>query len=305
MVRPGPSGGILSPVILTAGSLHHDVIVTAPHLPAPDETVTGSAVRYAFGGKGGNQAVAAARMGAVSHMAGAVGTDAAAGVLLAALDAAGVDRAGVVQVPGASGMSVAIVEAGGSYGAVIVSAANLAFDPAGVVFPPGCFAIVLQNEIPEAANLVLARRARAAGLRVILNAAPVRAGSAALLALCDLVVVNRVEAAALAGSATAPDRAVAALRALGAGAVLVTLGGEGLLGEGFAQPAFAVPVISTHGAGDCFVGALAAEWGRGAALPEAARFAQAAAALHVAALPDARAGVTEAAVRALLARGLA
>jgi ribokinase len=290
--------------LLVCGSLHLDVLVQAPHLPAPDETVTGHAVTYAFGGKGGNQAVAAARMGARVAMAGRIGADDFGARLADGLDRAGVDRAQVTVVPGASGMSVAVVEDGGAYGAVIVSGANLALDGE-VAVPPGTTSLLLQNEIPEAANVAAATRARAAGARVILNAAPARPLSPALLALTDLLVVNRVEAAALAGSATAPDRAVAALRALGAGAVLVTLGGEGLLGEGFAQPAFAVPVISTHGAGDCFVGALAAEWGRGAALPEAARFAQAAAALHVAALPDARAGVTEAAVRALLARGLA
>ena len=137
------------PVMLVAGSLHLDVMIAAPHLPRLDETVTGQSVSYAFGGKGGNQAVACARMGADAHMAGAVGSDRFAATIL---DREGVDRAQVARVEGASGMSVAITEPGGGYGAVIVSAANLAFDPARVAFPQGCAALLLQNEVPEAAR---------------------------------------------------------------------------------------------------------------------------------------------------------
>lgn len=160
------------PVILTAGSLHLDVIVETPHLPRLDETVTGQGVTYAFGGKGGNQAVAASRMGAQSHMAGAVGTDSFAQTLLATLDAEGVHRAGVQTQPGPSGMSVALLNPTGGYGAVIVSAANLAFQPQATAFPKGCSTLILQNEIPESANLFLARRALSLGLTIILNAAP-------------------------------------------------------------------------------------------------------------------------------------
>lgn len=286
------------PVVLVAGSLHLDMILAAPHLPAPDETVTGSSVTQAFGGKGGNQAVAAARMGAQAIMAGAVGSDAAAPVLRAALAAAGVEHGPVQTVPGASGMSVAILDAQATYGAVIVSAANLAFDPAQVVLPAGLAVLVLQNEIPEAANLALARRA-AAGARVILNAAPARVVSPELLALCDLLVVNRGEAAGLLGMTYPPRAAVRALAVLGPKAAIVTLGGEGVVSCSFEQPAFAVKVVSTHGAGDMYVGALAAEWARGAGLEAASRFGQAAAALHVAAGPEARAAITEAQVRAL------
>ncbi|MDH3264281.1 MAG: PfkB family carbohydrate kinase, partial [Paracoccaceae bacterium] len=111
--------------VWVVGSLHLDVIVEAPRLPRLDETLVGQGVSYRLGGKGGNQAVAAARMGAEVAMAGAVGSDAFAETLLAELDRAGVDRAGVARLPGASGMSVAILDATGGYGAVIVSAANL------------------------------------------------------------------------------------------------------------------------------------------------------------------------------------
>ncbi|OYX23277.1 MAG: hypothetical protein B7Z10_11555, partial [Rhodobacterales bacterium 32-66-7] len=191
------------PVILCAGSLHHDVIVDAPGLPRPDQTLTGSDVRYAFGGKGGNQAVAAARAGAEVHMAGAVGSDDIAITLRAALDAAGVRRAAVQAHPGPSGMSVAISLPDGSYAAVIVSGANLLFQPEAVQFPKACAALLLQSEIAEAADLALAQRARAAGIRVILNAAPARPVSAALLTSTDLLVVNKGEAADLLGRAEA------------------------------------------------------------------------------------------------------
>lgn len=276
------------PVILCAGSLHHDVIVEAPGLPRPDQTMTGTSVRYAFGGKGGNQAAAAARAGAEAHMAGAVGSDDVAMALRSALDAAGVRRSGVQTHPGPSGMSVALSLPDGSYGAVIVSGANLLLRTGAVLMPKDCAILLLQNEISEGANLDLASRARAQGIRVILNAAPARPVAPGLMALVDLLVVNRGEAADLLGR---PEAGIDATRAAedlvrqGPAAVIVTLGGDGLVlaeaGTLTLQPAHRVKVISTHGAGDAFIGALAAEWGRGARLGAAAAFGQAAAALHV------------------------
>jgi ribokinase len=293
------------PVILCAGSLHHDVLIDAPTLPRPDQTVTGQSLRTAFGGKGGNQAAAAARAGAEVHMAGAVGSDDAAMVLRSALDAAGVHRGAVQTHSGPSGMSVAITLPDGSYGAVIVSGANLLFRAEAVTFPKGCSALMLQSEVPEPANLHLAQRARAAGLRVIVNAAPARPLSADLLATLDLLVVNRGEAADLLAQPEAaldPIAAATALQAKGPGAVIVTLGGQGLaLAEGGAaihQPARPVTLISSHGAGDAFLGALAAEWARGTPLAQAAAFGQAAAALQVSLPPDQRATIDEAMIRA-------
>ncbi|MBW7922433.1 MAG: bifunctional hydroxymethylpyrimidine kinase/phosphomethylpyrimidine kinase [Rubellimicrobium sp.] len=288
--------------VLVCGALHLDVMVDAPHLPARDETVTGSAVAYAFGGKGGNQAVAAARMGARVHMAGRVGADGFAQVLLVGLDAAGVDRGQVQAVGGASGMSVAVVEAGGAYGAVIVSAANLAHDGC-ITLPPGCTSLVLQNEIPPAANRQAATRARAAGVRVILNAAPARVDDRALLALADILVVNRVEAAQYLGQRdlSDPQGAARALATLGPAQVIVTLGEGGLvLHDGTTRhlPAPRVRAVSSHGAGDAFIGALAARLDAGDALPAARAFAQKAAALHVATPPEARATITPAQVAA-------
>ena len=289
--------------VFVAGSLHLDVIVATPHLPREDETVTGTAVSYAFGGKGGNQAVAAARMGARCAMAGCVGEDAFAARLRAGLTGAGVDASQVRSVPGASGMSVALLQPDGSYGAVIVSAANLLIDPAAIVIPAEARLLLLQNEIPADANRRLAARARAAGLRVILNAAPARAPDPALLALTDILVVNRVEAADLLGDpAPEPRAAAVALAVRGPRAVIVTLGAEGLvLHEDISEfiPARPVTPVSTHGAGDAFIGALAARLAAGAALPVAARFAAAAGALHVATPPEVRATITPAMVAEL------
>jgi ribokinase len=293
------------PVILCAGSLHHDVIVAAPSLPRPDQTLVGTEVRYAFGGKGGNQAAAASRAGAEVHMAGAVGSDDAAITLRAALDAAGVRRGGVQTHPGASGMSVAVLLPDGSYSAVIVSGANSAFRPEALAFPKGCGLLLLQNELPEAANLALALQARSEGIRVVLNAAPARQLAPELLGCLDLLVVNRGEAADLLGRPEAgldPLAAARDLRRLGAKAVIITLGAGGLVlderGDPVHLPARPVTVVSTHGAGDAFIGALAADWARGESLATAAAFGQAAAALHVSLPVEARHQVDEQAIRA-------
>lgn len=292
--------------ILVAGSLHLDVIVHAPHLPRPDQTVTGSSVSYASGGKGGNQAVAAVRMGASVAMAGAVGRDGFGDTLLQALRDGGVGHSGVRRISGASGMSVATILPDGSYGAVIVSGANLKIDAAAITFPKGCKALILQNEIPTAANLLLARRAQTLGIAVILNAAPARQMPAELLHLLDLLVVNRGEAAdmlALPEANLHPAKAAHALCRIGPKASIVTLGGDGVAGHhatAFAEPAFAVRAVSSHGAGDAFLGALAAAWSGGATLPEACRFGQAAAALHVATDVGHRRLITPRDVRALM-----
>jgi ribokinase len=188
-------------------------------------------------------------------------------------------------------MSVAITLPGGDYGAVIVSGANLGFDPARVVFPDGCRALVLQNEVPHAANLALAGRARAAGIPVIWNAAPFRNGPVA----ADVTVVNRGEAAALVGTA-APVEMARAIEARLGGRAVVTLGGDGVATAGAVWPARRVAVVSTHGAGDMFTGALAARLAGGAGLDAAVAFAQGAAALHVSLPVAARAGMSAAMV---------
>ncbi|WP_436398815.1 PfkB family carbohydrate kinase [Roseobacter sp. S98] len=254
--------------LLVAGSLHLDVVVRAPRLPRLDETLPGQSVQYVFGGKGGNQAVAASRMGAGVHFAGCAGTDRFGDMLRERLRDGGLNLDQLQTDAGASGMSTAIIDDQGDYGAVIVTGANAHTDPERIHIPEGVSLVLLQNELPETVNLAVARKARKAGAQVWLNAAPARALSGELTGHTDLLIVNRVEAEFYTGLADGPAR-------------LVTLGSEGVIFEDKRYPAFPVSVISTHGAGDMFAGALAARVAGGSDIPAALPFAQAAAALHV------------------------
>lgn len=291
--------------VLVVGALHLDVVVDAPRLPMLDETLVGSAASYRLGGKGGNQAVAAARMGAASAMAGRVGRDAFGAQLLAELDVAGVDRSQVVEVEGASGMSVAIVDTQGDYGAVIVSGVNAGLEGEGIEVLETTTVLLLQNEVPDAVNLAVARKAHER-TTVILNAAPARAIHPHLQDRIDVLVVNRVEAAMLTGQSAEsldPVRAAETLWRTGPKSVIVTLGGEGLvLVDRYGarvMPAAKVEAISTHGAGDAFIGALASALANAREdMERCVVFAQAAAALTVATPPDARTRIDATAVKA-------
>jgi ribokinase len=281
--------------VIVCGSLHLDIMVHAPHLPRPDETVVGTKWALQCGGKGGNQAVMAARAGARVAMIGRVGRDDFGARLQKNLADAGVDsRAVFVDESAGSGMSAAIVRDGGDYAAVIVSGSNLRLEPVVVAEQwkavGGAKVLILQNEIPEPANLAAAGAANADGAFVIMNAAPARAMAEALLNRLDCLVVNRIEAEMLSGDPVRdPADAASALSKIGGRIrnVIVTLGGEGLIiksaDETISQiAAKRVKVVSSHGAGDCFVGALAAKVASGALLSEAAEFANATAATHVA-----------------------
>ncbi|MDH3913856.1 MAG: ribokinase [Rhodospirillales bacterium] len=300
-----------SPMVLVAGSLHYDVVVTADRLPGLDETLPGRSVSYLCGGKGGNQAIAAALHGVPTAMAGRVGDDAFGRTLLDNLGRAGVDRSRVAVSMGmSSGMSVAIVTSEGDYGAVIVSAANLAIDAADIQIPRGARVVLLQNEIPETANAVLAEKARDTGAKVILNAAPARPFETAFRSHIDLLIVNRFEATMLCGHAIESNAdAIGAAGSLAASGCdsIVTLGGGGVVlafadGEPRHFPALRVQVHSTHGAGDVFAGALAARSALGADLHAALDYAQVAAALHVSCTPDERASITTEMVLEMVAK---
>ena len=280
--------------VIVCGSLHLDIMLYAPALPRADETVAGHRWERKCGGKGGNQAVMAARAGARTAMIGRVGADDFGAELRAHLDVAKVDHS-AVKVDGetGSGMSAAIVQDDGDYGAVIVSGSNLRIDPRHAALAweqlGGARVLLLQNEAPEAVNIAVAAAARASGAKVTLNAAPARAMSDELLGLVDILIVNRVEAAMLSGKQVSErDGAMAAASCLAAPgrSIIVTLGGGGLVVRPDGEPAFwiapkPVEVVSTHGAGDCFVGALATRLARGDDLRSAAEFANAAAAAHV------------------------
>jgi ribokinase len=279
--------------VVVLGSLHLDVVVNAPRLPRLGETLPGTGMALICGGKGGNQAVAAARHGARVAMIGCVGRDAFGARLRTNLHDAGIDVRHVREADAGSGTSVAIVDPGGDYGAVIVSAANLDLGAADVAAADaligGARVLLLQNEVPEAANRLAARRAAASGVLVVLNAAPARMVPDELAGAVDLLVVNAVEAEMLGGGAVATlGDAARVARALAdrAKAAIVTAGGAGVAvqagREGFTMAAHPVSVAGTHGAGDAFAGALAARLARGDALAQAARYANAAAALAVA-----------------------
>jgi ribokinase len=275
--------------VLVAGSLHLDIMVAADRLPQLDETLMGSGWALKTGGKGGNQAVAAASQGATVAMLGAVGDDDFGRRLLAGLDAGQVDRRCVsIEQASNSGMSVAIQDQRGDYAAVVVSGVNHRVSVPEVL--PEAAVLLLQNEIPETVNLAVAKRARAQGTRIVLNAAPARLIGASLAELIDLLVVNRVEAGMMAaGSVNSIDDAIAILPRLAPDAtdVIVTLGGDGFVIREQGQkprhvPALPVDVVSSHGAGDCFCGVLAAGLARGASLADAATQAGVAAARFVA-----------------------
>ncbi|BBE70583.1 PfkB family carbohydrate kinase [Oharaeibacter diazotrophicus] len=272
--------------VVVVGSLHYDIMVAAPDRPRRGETVIGEAWWPKCGGKGGNQAVEAVLAGADVAMVGAVGDDAFGAVLRGNLAAAGVDVAAVAVVPGAgSGISVAIQDAGGDYGAVVVSGVNRSIalpDAAVASWRPGDV-LVLQNEVPAAVNRAAAAAAAARGLVVVWNAAPALAPDPELLGHVGVVVVNAVEAEMLGGGAVEDLAAAlaAAGRLAGGRIAVVTAGGAGVAvaGPGVAETiaAAAVTVRSTHGAGDCFVGVLAARLAAGDDIATAVRAGNAAA----------------------------
>jgi ribokinase len=301
--------------VIVLGSLHMDIMVSAPDRPRRGETLAGNAWSLKPGGKGGNQAVEAALAGARTAMIGAVGDDDFGRALLENLEAHGVDKSGVnVRKDVGSGISVAIIDSGGDYGAVIVSGANLLLDAnsaeAARSLFPGVRWLLLQHEVPDDANLSAARLARRHGVRTILNAAPSRPLAGALTGSIDILVVNEIEAEALGASAvdTLVAAGEAATRLLQfADATVVTAGAAGAAistraGRSVAIAGHAVNLVSTHGAGDCFIGSLAARLADGADLEEAARYANATAALRVSSPAGCRRAADEASIRALLSR---
>lgn len=273
--------------VVVAGSVNLDLVYAVDRFPAPGETVLGSALTRLSGGKGANQAHAAARVaadGVRAAFVGCVGDDEAADRLRGDLAAAGVDVSGVVGVPGASGTALIAVDADGENEIVVVPGANRAW-PAALVDELAIDAgdvVATQLEIPLPMVAALLRRARAAGARTALNASPVADGVANLLPDVDVLVVNEGEALALAGV----DQLDTAVARLGAAErdVVVTLGAAGALvaprgGDPVAVPAYRVDAIDTVGAGDAFAGALAAELAAGADLVAAVRMGSAAGAL--------------------------
>lgn len=279
--------------VIVVGSVNIDLVVTADRLPLPGETVTGGSFARHHGGKGGNQAVAAARLGAPTAFVGAVGDDSFGTEARAALAAEGIDLRGLVTLDGAStGVALIVVDAEGENSIAVASGANAQLTPDAVAeslrgLGPGSEDVVLVgHEIPTAAARAALRLAREAGARTILNPAPASGLDVDVLALADVLTPNRGELAVLTGvDGPAGPSAAALLRASSSTAVLVSLGADGaLLVDASGTSALrgpSVAVVDTVGAGDALNGALAAGLASGQALSEAARRAVVAATLAV------------------------
>ncbi len=271
-------------MLVVLGSINADLVLEVARLPRPGETVLCPGWRLAHGGKGANQAAAAARLGARVRFVGRIGPDPWGPVLRQGLVEAGVEVDLLAASPRPSGTAVIAVDPAGENQILVASGANLdvsqdQLDGAGL--GPGT-TLLCQNEIPLGVTLEALARARAAGARTILNLAPAAALPARALDPVDLLIVNRHEAATLTGGMGDPRAAAAALAGPGRCCVL-TLGSEGALaiGPGIALRVPALPVrpLDTTGAGDAFVGALAAALDLGRPLPEALARASVAAAM--------------------------
>jgi ribokinase len=255
-------------MVVVFGSINLDRVTRAPRLPAPGETLIGNDFNSYPGGKGANQALAAARAGAVVRMYGAVGRDIAAEGALSLLRAGGVDVAGVRAVDAPTGCATILVDDAGENAIVVVPGANAEVDAAVVPGPALTprTVLLLQNEVPLAANVALIERAARSGTRIVLNAAPARAVPAQLLTMIDTLIVNQTEAALmgpmLGWPPAAIDFAATAAGAIDGLEVVVTLGASGAVGvlgcDEIRVAAPRVEVIDTTGAGDAFVGAYAA-----------------------------------------------
>ena len=278
--------------ITVVGSLNMDLVTRTPRIPQPGETIIGSDFRTVPGGKGANQAVAAARLGIQVSMVGRVGRDAFAQPLLDNLAAAGVDHTFVAQDPGAAtGVALIVVDDAGQNSIVVASGANAHLSPADVDAAESTIAaaaaLLLQLESPLETVTRAAEIARAHGVTVILNPAPARPLPAELLSMVDVLIPNESETELLTGkpvsNQTEIEAAALALRKLGVGTVILTLGERGALlaREDGAEylPAFEVTPVDTTAAGDAFVGGFAVALAEGRTLAEAVRWGNATGAL--------------------------
>ena len=274
--------------ILVVGSLHLDVIVHSSRLPKPDETLLGDKVSYRFGGKGGNQAVAAAKIDVQVFMAGRIGTDNFGKQIYDTLSNQNINLDGLKMVDEATGMSVALIGSDGIYSAVVVSGANQTIDLSEIAVPDDLTVLVLQNEINTDANFEIIKKVPKSTF-IILNAAPALTPNKDFFERIDLLVVNQLEAKMLLNEESIIFNNLDALRKLqnlGPKEVIITMGADGYTGiskngEIFSEPGIKVDVLSTHGAGDSFVGTLAAFICKGEPINIAAQYAQASSALHV------------------------
>lgn len=276
------------PGVAVVASLNADHVVTAPRIPAPGETILGTASSRALGGKGGNQAVAAARLGARVAVIGCVGDDADGQAYLQALASEGVDLTRVARSPAApTGMAAITVAADGANSIVVVPGANAEIPDgeaaAGIAAMSGLRVVLGQLEANPEATVAAFQAARERGVLTILNPAPANEHAESLLPLADIVVPNEVEFGQLSGESAFDEsglrRGANKLLAQGAHWVIVTLGEQGSVVVGAATgsrsnaaagatsadcvlervPAVATTAVDTTAAGDSYVGTLAAQ----------------------------------------------
>jgi ribokinase len=281
--------------VAVVGSLNMDLVARAPRLPHPGETLAGRTFAQVAGGKGGNQAVAAARLGAQVSMLGCVGADANGAQLRAGLEAEGIDCAALETGREATGVALIVVDDASQNAIVIVAGSNGEVTPETIARHEAVLAaadvVICQLETPLATVHAALAAARRLGKTVILNPAPATGPlPAEWLPLIDYLIPNELEAATLTGlpvgSPEEAATAAAVLRAAGARNVLVTLGPRGVQAalEGAAPVLYDAPkveAVDTTAAGDTFIGGFAAQLAEGADVDAAIRFAQRAAALSV------------------------
>lgn len=261
-------------MVIVFGSINADLIVRVPKLPEAGETVLGSDLRIEPGGKGANQALAAARDGARVILGGAIGDDALAHPALSLLEVAAIDLSRVATVTEATGAATITVDREGKNQIAVAQGANRSARASQVedaLLGPGA-TLLLQMEVNADEVATLIRRAKARGARTILNLAPPEALPAEILALADILLVNESEAEVLAARLDVTPEARALAQRLGTG-VVRTLGADGIEasvgGASLRLPALAVEVLDTTAAGDCFAGVLAATLDRGRPIAEA------------------------------------
>ena len=276
--------------VIVAGSVNMDLVATVPRLPQPGETLPGEGFALHPGGKGANQAVAAAKLGAATTLVGCVGEDAFGQDLKAHLLESGVSCSlQLAEAP--TGTAMIWVDGAGENSIVVVPGANGLLGPAAIAEVPmgGGDVLVSQLEIPVPTVAAFFERGRAAKALTMLNAAPALAWADDLWPLADIVVVNEVELEAFANQPIQDRKAAAsvavAARRFAEQIIVVTLGPEGVVAidgnQVIEHPGHAVPAVDTTGAGDCFVGALAARLCAGDPLADGLAYANRAAAICV------------------------
>lgn len=280
--------------VVVVGSANVDFVVQTPHIPRPGETVLGDDFVMAMGGKGANQAVGAARLGASVTFVACVGQDVFGDQCLEAYQAAAIDTSYVTRTrKAATGVALIAVASDSENSITVASGANMRLTPSHIAAASEAFAqadiLLLQLEVPLETNIAAAELAHQSGVRVVLNPAPAQQLPSDLLQLVDVITPNRIELAQLVGF---PEEDVRAMSdenlaklalSLGPSSAVITLGADGALAAGswgwVRVPAFPITPVDTTAAGDAFNGGLVVALSQGNNLEQAVRYASACGAL--------------------------